>query len=196
MSRDRETDVSPTGHPAAANALPLPIVPLVLLAAAVVAALLASQQVLPAWLSALALLLATAGALLSGAYWSRQRQLDHLRDARLHNQLLGQMIDVWCWQTDADHRLTKLQPPHAAPASAWVAGAFSGECLWQRFDDDLHSLQPRMQAQVPLGELRLNQAPAAGAAPRATAASRSAAKAPGASRRSSAPPMLPARKTR
>ena len=167
MSRDRETDVSPTGHPVAAPGLSWPIVPLTFLAAAVVAALLASQQVLPAWLSALALLLATAGALSSGAYWSRQRQLDQLRDARLHNQLLGQLIDVWCWQTDVDHRLTKLQPPHAAPASAWVAGAFSGEYLWQRFDDDLHSLQPRMQAQVPLGELRLNQAPAAGAAPRA-----------------------------
>lgn len=165
MPRDRATDVSPTGNTAAANGPGLPIVPLALLAAAVVAALLASQQVLPTWLTALALLLATAGALISGALWSHQRQLDQLRDARLHNQLLGQLIDVWCWQTDADHRLTKLQPPHGAPASSWVAGAFSGECLWQRFDDDQHSLQPRMQAQVALGELRLNQATAAGSAP-------------------------------
>ncbi|OYU80220.1 MAG: hypothetical protein CFE45_28345, partial [Burkholderiales bacterium PBB5] len=70
---------------------------------------------------------------------------------------MGQMIDVWCWQTDADHRLVKLQPPHGAPASAWVAGAFSGETLWQRFDDAAHSLQPRLQAQAPLADLTVLQ---------------------------------------
>jgi signal transduction histidine kinase len=164
MSRERATDASPSGISAAVAALPM--LPLALLAAAIVAALLASQQVLPGWLGALALLLATAGALLSGAYWSRQRQLDHLRDARLQNQLLGQLIDVWCWQTDAEHHLVKLQPPHGAPASAWVAGAFSGECLWQRFDDALHSLQPRMMAQSPLEELRVDHLSPAGALPR------------------------------
>ena len=164
MSRDRATDASPPGSRAVATGLP--ILPLALLAAAIVAALLASQQVLPGWLGAIALLLATVGALYSGACWSGQRQLDPLREARLQNQLLGQLIDVWCWQTDAEHRLVKLQPPHGAPASAWVAGAFSGECLWQRFDDALHSLQPRMQAQAPLGDLRVDHLTAAGAAPR------------------------------
>ena len=112
MSRDRATDVSPPGFPAAATGLP--ILPLALLAAAIVAALLASQQVLPGWLGAIALLLATAGALFSGACWRGQRQLDPLREARLQNQLLGQLIDVWCWQTDAEHRLVKLQPPAGA----------------------------------------------------------------------------------
>jgi len=173
MSRDRATDASPPGTPAVVTGLPLvqlvrrvPLVPLALLAAAIVAALLANQQVLPGWLGAIALLLATAGALFSGVCWSGQRQLDPLREARLQNQLLGQLIDVWCWQTDAEHRLVKLQPPHGAPASAWVAGAFSGEWLWQRFDDALHSLQPRMQAQAPLGELRVDQLTPASAAPR------------------------------
>ena len=162
MSRDREA-ASPSGGPPPPLPPPwptLPMLPLALLAVAVVAALLASQQVLPAWLGALALLFSAAGALLSGAYWSRQRQLDHLREARLQNQLLGQMIDVWCWQTDAEHRLIKLQPPQGAPASAWVAGAFSGELLWQRFDDAGHSLQPRLLAHAPLGELRVVQAAA------------------------------------
>jgi signal transduction histidine kinase len=144
------------------------VLPLALLAIAVVAALLANQQVLPAWLGALALLLAAAGALLSGAFWSRQRQLDHLREARLQNQLLGQLIDVWCWQTDAQHRLVKLQPPQGAPASAWVAGAFSGELLWQRFDDVEHSLQARLQAHAALGDLQVQPPPAQdGSAPRA-----------------------------
>ena len=167
MSRDREAGDSQPGGQPSTDWSSLPVLPLALLAAAVVAALLAAQQVLPAWLGALGLLLTAAGALLSGAYWSRQRQLDHLRDARLHNQLLGQMIDVWCWQTDADHRLVKLQPPHGAPSSAWVAGAFSGECLWQRYDDAAHSLQPRMQSQAPLGDLTVLQpASEPGALPR------------------------------
>jgi len=167
MSRDREAGDSTSGGQPSYDWSSLPVLPLALLAAAVVAALLAAQQVLPAWLGALGLLLTAAGALLSGAYWSRQRQLDHLREARLHNQLLGQMIDVWCWQTDADHRLVKLQPPHGAPASAWVAGALRSEFLWQRFDDAAHSLQPRLLAQTPLGDLTVLQpAGPAGAPPR------------------------------
>lgn len=168
MSRDREAGAAASGASPSPDWTALPVLPLTLLAAAVVAALLAAQQVLPAWLGALALLLTAAGALLSGAFWSRQRQLDRLRDARLQGQLLGQLLDVWCWQTDAEHRLVRLQPPQGAPASAWVAGAFSGQLLWQRFDDAAHSLQPRLLAQAPLGELRVLQ-PAAqpGGAPRA-----------------------------
>ena len=168
MSRDREAGVTTSGGSPSPPWPTLPVLPLVLLAAAVVAALLASMQMLPAWLAALALLLSTAGALLSGAYWSRQRHTDRLRDARAQVQMLGQLVDVWCWQTDAQHRLVKLQPPQGAPASSWVAGAFSGECLWQRFDDAAGSLQPRMQAQGPLGDLRVLQTAAhAGALPRA-----------------------------
>lgn len=137
--------------------------PLALLATAVVAALLASQS--PAspgssWLAALALLLTAAGALLSGALWGRQRQLDRLLDARMQSHLLGQLVDVWCWQTDDEHRLIKLTPPQGAPASAWVAGAFSGGPLWQRFDDAAQSLQARLMAQAPLAELQVLQQPA------------------------------------
>jgi signal transduction histidine kinase len=147
--------------------LPPAVMPLTLALAALVAALLAGQTLLPGWLLALALLLSCAAALLAGAFWGRQRQLERLRDARQQAQLLGQLVDVWCWQTDAQHRLVKLQPPHGAPASAWVAGAFSGDCLWQRFDDAQHSLQPRMQAQATLGELRVWQAQPGGGAARA-----------------------------
>jgi hypothetical protein len=145
--------------------------PALLALAALLATLVAMSTADPAAVSggllALALLLCAAAALLAGALWSRQRQSDRLRDARQQAQLLGQLVDVWCWQTDADHRLVRLQPPQGAPASSWVAGAFQGDCLWQRFDDADHSLQPRMQAQGALGELQVLQAPAtAGAAPR------------------------------
>jgi len=137
------------------------------LLATLVAMSTADPGAVSGWLLVLALLLCTAAALLAGALWSRQRQGDHLREARQQAQLLGQLVDVWCWQTDAEHRLVKLQPPQGAPASSWVAGAFQGDCLWQRFDDAAHSLQPRMQAQGALGELQVLQTLAtAGAAPR------------------------------
>ena len=150
MSRDREA-----GGPAHGGPLPAhwPILPLALLAVALLAALLATQHAQPAWALALAVVLAAVGALLCGAFWSRQRQLDHLHDARLQNQLLGQLLDVWRWQTDAEHRLTRLSPPQGAPASAWVSGAFSGEMLWHRFNDGAQSLQARLQSQQPLGDL-------------------------------------------
>ena len=146
--------------------VPPGLLPLALVLTALLAAVVAGQDVLPGWLLALALLLSTAAALLAGALWGRQRQTDRLHDARQQAQVLGQLVDVWCWQTDADHRLVKLQPPQGAPASSWVAGAFSGDCLWQRFDDDQHSLQPRMQGHVALGDLRVLQPQPDGAAPR------------------------------
>ena len=166
MSRDREPSSgapvatpSPATPPAPAwPSLPvLPSMALALLATAVVAALLAGQAQHPSWLAALALLLTAAGTLISGAFWGRQRGLDRLREARMHAHLLGQLVDVWCWQTDDEHRLVKLQPPQGAPASAWVAGAFSGAPLWQRFDDPGKTLQARLRAQTPLGELQVQQ---------------------------------------
>ncbi len=131
------------------------MLPLALLTAGVVAALLGGQQSMPGWFAALAMLLTAAGALVSGGLWGRQCQLDKLRDARLQAQMLGQLIDLWQWQTDAEHRLVRLQPPNGAPASCWIAGAFSGQCLWERFDDGERSLQARMQAHAPLSDLRV-----------------------------------------
>ena len=178
MSRDREAGPFAAGGP-----IPVawPALPLVLLGIAVVAALLAGHSHFASWFAALALLLTAAGALLCGALWSRQRQLERLREARMQSHLLGQLIDVWCWQTDAEHRLVRLQPPQGAPASAWVSGGLAptvaggrsavGAVLWQRFDDAAHSLQARLQAQVPLGELAVLQAaPAGSAQPAAPAA--------------------------
>ena len=138
-----------------------PILPLALLGVAVTAALLANLQVLPGWLLALALLLVAAGALLSGAYWGRQRQQDLLQDARQQTHLLQHMLDVWTWQTDEQHQLVRLTPPRGAPASTWVASAFAGQCLWQRFDDADQTLQARLQARAPLAELTVRQLPQA-----------------------------------
>ena len=160
MLRDHDAGTTPAG-PLPSNAAPLPskaLLPLALLVAAGVAALLATQQVLGSWLAGLAMLLLAAGALATGISWGRQRQLSRLREARVQQQLLGQLLDVWQWQTDAEHRLVRFQPPQRAPSSNWVEGAFSGELLWDRFDDAEHSLQPRLLAQSALSDLRVVQA--------------------------------------
>ena len=161
MSRDREARTQVPGTPTPAL-WTTPLLPIVLLVLAVLAALLAGQQAWSGALNALAMLLIFAGALLAGAFWARQRQLDRLREARIGHQLLSQMLDVWCWQTDAEHRLVKLQPPQGAPASAWVAGAFSSELIWQRFQAPDDSLRPRMLAEAPLNDLRVLQTGPAG----------------------------------
>ncbi len=114
---------------------------------------------------ALALLLCSAAALAAGVLWGRQRQREHLREARQQALLLRQLVDVWCWQTDAAHHLVMLTPPDGATAAAWLAEAAPGECLWQRFDDAQHSLQPRMQSQAVLADLRVWQAQPGAAAP-------------------------------
>ncbi len=161
MSRDRETGVQSPGSPpvpAFSRVRPVSGLSWALLAAAVLVALSVGQQAWASWLNTAALLLLTAAATVAGALWSRQRQLDRLHEARMSAQLLGQMIDTWQWQTDAEHRLIKLQPPQGAPASSWVAGAFSGELLWQRFDNPEYGLRARLQARMPVLDAPLKQA--------------------------------------
>ena len=85
-----------------------------------VAAYLARQTVGGPWLYVPALVLMCAGAWVGGAGWGHQRLASALRTARMDHQLLGQLLDAWCWQTDADHRLVRLQPPQGAPVSAWA----------------------------------------------------------------------------
>ena len=139
-------------------AVVLPLVLMLLALLMVLTAWLAGQQPWGGALNALAMLLIFASALMAGAFWARQRQLDRLREARMGQQLIGQMLDVWCWQTDAEHHMVKLQPPQGAPASAWVAGAFSGDLIWQRFLAADDSLRPRMLAAAPLSDMRVRQA--------------------------------------
>jgi signal transduction histidine kinase len=77
--------------------------------------------------------LAAGAAWLVGASLSRWQMADRVREARLEMHALTQLLDVWQWQTDAEHHLVRLQPPQGAPGSAW-AGRASGQRLWDRFD--------------------------------------------------------------
>lgn len=151
MPREREASAS-TARP---GGLALP---LALGLAALVAAALATQREASAMLAALALLLTAGACLLAGALWARQRQQDRLHEARLQQQLLLQMSDAWVWQTDAEHRLVRLQPPAAAPASSWAGGIPHGQLMWERFSAPDGSLKARMQASSALPEMRLEEA--------------------------------------
>ena len=168
MSRDREAGAPPPTSAAAhvsrhaahgrswlvtARRWPLSLLSLVLLVAAGLAALLVWQWSLPAWIAGLAMLLSSAGALTTGVCWGWQRSQVRLHDSAQHSRLLGQLIGQWTWQTDAQHRLSRWQPPQAAAASSWIEGAFAAQALWQRLDDEAHSLQARLEAGVALPEL-------------------------------------------
>jgi signal transduction histidine kinase len=156
MPHRRDNPASPRG--------PLPVLPLALVAAALVAALLAVQaEAGGGAYAALALLLSAGACAFAGAAWGDERHARRLHEARQAHQTLLQLTDDWVWQTDADHRLVRMQPPQAAPASAWAAGAGRGQLLWERFDDAEHSLQDRLQARAVLPALQVmpaNTAPA------------------------------------
>lgn len=159
----------PRDNPAASPRGSLPVLPLALVAAAVVAGLLAVQAEAGGGVyAALALLLSAGACAFAGAAWGDERQARRLQEARQAHQALLQLTDDWVWQTDADHRLVRMQPPQAAPASAWAAGAGRGQLLWERFDDAEHSLQGRLQAQAALPALQV--LPVATAAPAAEGA--------------------------
>src|SRR5690348_2757295 len=91
----------------------------------------------------------------AGALAERARAIEPLRDARVLAQMLTQLLDVWYWQTDQAHRLTRLQPPAGAPPSAWNEGAAT-PLLWERFGGG--ELRERLAAQAPLQDLRVEQA--------------------------------------
>ena len=154
----------PRDNPAAFPRGSLPVLPLALAAAAVVAGLLAAQASTGGGAyAALALVLSAAACAVAGAAWAEGRQAGRLHELRQSHQALLQLTDDWVWQTDADHRLVRMQPPQAAPASAWAAGAGRGQLLWERFDDEDRSLQARLQAQVALPPLQVLAAAASAA---------------------------------
>jgi signal transduction histidine kinase len=162
MPRPRDTPAAPLRGP-------LPVLPLALVAAALVAGLLAVQaQAGSGVYAALALLLTAGACAFAGAAWASERQARRLHEARQAHQALLQLTDDWVWQTDADHRLVRMQPPQAAPASAWAAGAGRGQLLWERFEDAEHTLQERLNAQAVLPALQV--LPAAAPAGEAAAA--------------------------
>jgi signal transduction histidine kinase len=100
-------------------------------------------------------LLATAlGSALGGIFLVRlQRRASQGRRASVELQALGDLLDVWQWQTDAAHRLVAVRPPAGAPAADW-ADAAEPRVLWEHFRaDDAAALQARMKSAASLHDV-------------------------------------------
>ena len=96
-------------------------------------------------------LMFTAFAALALRASNQRRQLvEALRATRLQLQSVDELLDVWQWQTDAQHRLVQIRPPHGAPQSDWAAAA-TPVLLWERFNvDNPSALQAQLQGAVAL----------------------------------------------
>ena len=75
--------------------------------------------------------------------------------ARLHG--LDDMLDVWQWQTDAEHRLSLLRPPRGAPPADW-SGARTGQALWDVFKaTDEAALRARLASHAALDDVEVRR---------------------------------------
>jgi signal transduction histidine kinase len=108
------------------------------------------------WLLAAIGLGAAAAAYAVGRLQQQRQDAVALREARARHRLLEQVLDVWQWQTDRHHRLSRLQPPAGAPAEAWAAPTDGGQPLWERFPGagDAHAgLRAQLESMVPLHDV-------------------------------------------
>jgi signal transduction histidine kinase len=99
---------------------------------------------------------------LAGWLWGKQQASTRLRDARMGQQQLLQLVDAWVWESDDRHQLTMWRPPHNAPASAWGHETPAGMGVWERFElaspdagKGAGALRARLDSQGLLADLRV-----------------------------------------
>jgi signal transduction histidine kinase len=120
----------------------------------------------PLALALVALALVIGALLALRAMRSQQRLTDELRAARSEVQTIEQLLDVWIWRSDREHRLVSIRPPLAAPTGDWSATTESG-FVWERFiSTDEAALKARLLGAAPLDDVPVVLASAAGAAVR------------------------------
>lgn len=90
------------------------------------------------------LVLASVGLLLG---WRRTAALSaQLQQARVGRAHLDDVLDVWQWQTDREHRLTMLRPPRGHGPNVAV-----GMALWDHFKaNDAGALRAQLDRHAPL----------------------------------------------
>jgi signal transduction histidine kinase len=107
------------------------------------------------------LILAGAIGFMVGQLRQRRQSDVALREAHALARRLGGLLDAWFWQTDASHRLQRLQPPDGAPAAEWARSPGGVVALWERFESavagDVAGLRARLESQVAFHELRVRQ---------------------------------------
>jgi len=84
----------------------------------------------------------------------RERRLSQrLRQFRLQQRALNDLLDVWQWRSGVDHRITGIRPPARAAAARW-SGAALGMPLWERFPaHQAEALRARLEAHSPLEDI-------------------------------------------
>ncbi len=109
-----------------------------------------------------ALMFSIFAAIVLRASGQRRRLVDALRTARQQLQSVDELLDVWQWQTDAQHRLVRLRPPHGAPQADWASPA-GPQLLWERFETDQPAaLQAQLQGAVALDDVAARHTGASG----------------------------------
>ena len=97
-----------------------------------------------------ALMFTAFAALALRASKQRRQLVEALRATRLQLQSVDELLDVWQWQTDAQHRLVQIRPPHGAPQNDWAAAA-TPVLLWERFNvDNPSALQAQLRSAAAL----------------------------------------------
>ena len=117
-----------------------------------------------AWLALAAVLAFVAG--LAGASLARNRMAGALREARVERQSLANLLDVWQWRTDLEHRVTRLVPPSGASASSWSQAFPAHQSLWERFECDAAApaaLRECVLSQTPIADLPVSHRDGGGA---------------------------------
>jgi signal transduction histidine kinase len=81
----------------------------------------------------------------------RQRHnSQRLRQAHLQLHSLGNLLDVWFWRSDAEHRITRIRPPAGSAPSQWSQRQL-GRSLWEQFPTPIEAaLRAQLDAHAPL----------------------------------------------
>ena len=107
-------------------------------------------------ISAAALTLRNAGV--------QQRMSRELRDTRERLRCLDELLDVWQWQTDAQHRVVQWRPPRGAAPADWTA-APSAAMLWEVFKPASEvGLRAQLDGAAPLDDVEVERGGRDGAA--------------------------------
>ncbi len=129
--------------------------------AAVPAAVEASGPGLTAAL--LVALVALAGSVV-GLALSQRAGAQRLRQAQLQLHSLGNLLDVWLWRSDAQHRITRIRPPAGAAPSLWSQRVL-GQPVWEQFPSPIEAaLRAQLDAHAPLDGVEVSVAGAGGGA--------------------------------
>jgi signal transduction histidine kinase len=103
--------------------------------------------------------LAAIAGTVFGRLRGESRLAASLRASQRDRQTLQQLLDVWTWQTDAQHRLLHMHPPAGASSDAWGQAPTAGEALWDCFElagaSSAAGLRARLESQATMTDLRV-----------------------------------------